>query len=386
MSSLRDYQMKRCKEHGRWESVLLRLPTSLPTPKRIPLLADRLRTSFILICVALASLYVDAVYSPSRLAGIGTPDSSTAGLYLIPLLCFFAYGTARDLCGLLGGVGFPVQRMVTIAGSVAVALSPSVVMLWNAAAIWLPGDIGIYPPDCPIGQMGWIAIAMMVVISCLFLVEMKAYGPDSDTGRVLRRLAAGIFIVAYVGISMSFLVMIRSLGHGNWGLAALLTMIATTKSTDAGAYFSGKAFGKHKLIPRLSPGKTWEGAIGGTLVATIVAIVCLMFLFPAMADGSGLSGGVAEPVARPDVLIETDLVAAAANTGSKLPPLALALILGPVLAISGMIGDLAQSLVKRACKAKDSGNLLPGLGGVWDVTDSLIFASLPAFLCFVAVA
>jgi phosphatidate cytidylyltransferase len=58
--------------------------------------------------------------------------------------------------------------------------------------------------------------------------------------------------------------------------------------------------------------------------------------------------------------------------------------LGPVLAITGMIGDLAESLVKRDSNAKDSGNLLPGLGGVWDVTDSLIAAVMPAFLCFVA--
>ena len=355
-------------------------PASPETPTRIPLLADRLRTSFILICVSLASLYVDAVFSPSRLAGVVAPAASTAGLYLIPLLSFFAYGTAHDLNGLLEGAGFPARRFLTILGSVAVALSPSVVMIWNAVEIWFPGVLGVYPPNCPIGQMGWIAISTMIVISCLFLVEMKEYGHESDTDLVLRRLAAGVLIVVYVGISLSFLVMIRSLGSGNWGLAALLTMIATTKSTDAGAYFSGKAFGKRKLIPRLSPGKTWEGAIGGMLVATIVATLCLAFLFPALTITPS------EPVAGPDVLIETDLVAGADNLGAELPPLALALILGPVLAVSGMIGDLAQSLVKRACKAKDSGNLLPGLGGVWDVTDSLIFASLPAFLCFVAVA
>lgn len=349
------------------------------------MLADRLRTSFVLICVSLASLYVDAVYSPSLLAGVSDPKASTAGLYLIPLLCFFAYGTARDLCDLLGGGGFPAHRMVTISGSVIVALSPALVMIWNAIDVWSDGSIGIYPPDCPIGQMGWVVISSTLVVACLFLVEMKVFSPQSDTDLVLRRLTAGTFIVAYVGISMSLLVAIRSLGSGNWGLAALLTMIATTKSTDAGAYFSGKAFGKRKLIPRLSPGKTWEGAIGGMIVATIVATVCLMFLFPALVGGSG-GPNFSEPGAGPDVLIATDLAGGVSNFRPQFPPWSLALILGPALAISGMIGDLAQSLVKRACKAKDSGNLLPGLGGVWDVTDSLIFASLPAFLCFVAVA
>ncbi len=59
-----------------------------------------------------------------------------------------------------------------------------------------------------------------------------------------------------------------------------------------------------------------------------------------------------------------------------------ALLLGPTLAIAGMVGDLAESLFKRDSGVKDSGNLLPGLGGVWDVTDSLIAASVPAFFCF----
>ncbi len=155
------------------------------------------------------------------------------------------------------------------------------------------------------------------------------------------------------------------MGVGNWGLAALLTTIAVTKSTDAGAYFSGKTLGKHKLIPRLSPGKTREGAVGGILTATIVAFGCLQWLFPAVA------GAAAGPVATPSI------------PGID-QPLWGALVLGPLLALTGMVGDLAESLIKRDSGAKDSGNWLPGLGGVWDVTDSLIAAVMPAFLCFAA--
>ncbi|WP_040770873.1 phosphatidate cytidylyltransferase, partial [Novipirellula maiorica] len=147
-------------------------------------------------------------------------------------------------------------------------------------------------------------------------------------------------------------------GSGNWGLAALITMIAVTKSTDAGAYFVGRAVGRHKLIPRLSPGKTWEGAVGGMLTSTIVAFACLHWLFPAMA-----------PTTNAITLIQCIIGA---------------IVLGPVLAIAGMLGDLAESLVKRDAGVKDSGSWLPGLGGVWDVTDSLIAAVMPAFLCFAA--
>lgn len=348
-----------------------------PTPKERLLIADRLRTSFALILVAVAFLYVDAAYH----------IDGAAGFYLIPLLLFFVLGTASDLTGLLTRAGFPVQRLVTVGGTAMVALSPAIVMIWNAIARWMPELLSPYPVDCPIGQMGWIAITLGLAVAALLVSEMKDYSSQSDADLVLRRLLGGTFIVAYIGVSMAFLVVIRSLGTGNWGLAALLTMIATTKSTDIGAYFTGKAIGKRKLIPRLSPGKTWEGAIGGVVAATIVAMLCLQFLFPAILTGDG------EPEARPDVLIETlwgnaqlSGLASPDTPPPLTPPLWLAVVLGPVLAISGMVGDLAESLVKRACNSKDSGDWLPGMGGVWDVTDSLIFASLPAFLCFVATA
>ena len=228
----------------------------------------------------------------------------------------------------------------------------------DVAAVWL----GI-PTQLSGWKTGWIAIATVASVFLLLLAEMMQYGKGPKGA--IERTCGGIFVSVYVGLPMALLVSLRSLGDGNWGLAAILTMIAVTKSTDAGAYFSGKAFGKHKLIPRLSPGKTREGAVGGILIATIVAFVCLKWLFPAIA------GGASGPVE-------------AATIPGLDQPLWGALCLGPVLAITGMIGDLAESLVKRDSNAKDSGNLLPGLGGVWDVTDSLIAAVMPAFLCFVA--
>ena len=109
----------------------------------------------------------------------------------------------------------------------------------------------------------------------LLLAEMADYGKGPT--KAIERTCHGAFVSVYVGLPMALLVSVRSLGDGNWGLAAILTMIAVTKSTDAGAYFSGKAFGKHKLIPRLSPGKTREGA-GRNVTATIVAFVCLKWL------------------------------------------------------------------------------------------------------------
>lgn len=310
------------------------------------MLIDRLKTSAVLISITCILLYLDATVSPVRAEGI----------WLLPLLLFFSLGTAWDISGLLSNSGRPIHRKATLLATALVTLSACLPMLW-------PLFGSEYPANCPVGKLGWIVIASVASVFLLLITEMMEYG-KGPAGAIERTLG-GVFVSLYVGLPMALLVSLRSLGDGNWGLAAILTMILVTKSTDAGAYFSGKAFGKHKLIPRLSPGKTREGAVGGILIATIVAFACLKWLFPAIA---GEASGPVE----------------AATIPGLNQPLWGALCLGPVLAITGMIGDLAESLVKRDADAKDSGNLLPGLGGVWDVTDSLIAAVMPAFLCFVA--
>ncbi len=310
------------------------------------MLKDRLRTSAVLITIVSVLLYLDGHYS----------ISGAEGLWLLPLLLFFSLGTARDMAGLLSGSGRLVGPKVACGATAIVTLSACVPLLW-------PLMDQPYPPDCPVGRLGWIAIGAVTSIFVVLLSEMRVYG--KGPAGAIERTCHAVFVSLYAGLPMALLVALRSMGEGNWGLAALLTMIIVTKSTDAGAYFTGKAIGKHKLIPRLSPGKTKEGAVGGIATATIVAFLCLRWLFPAVAGGG--------------------------NPPSQTPPIALladpmwgALLLGPLLAISGMIGDLAESLVKRDCHAKDSGSWLPGLGGVWDVTDSIIAGITPAFLCFAA--
>lgn len=309
-------------------------------------LRDRLRTSAVLIAVILGLLFLDASYA--------IPDAE--GLWLIPLLLFFALGTAWDIASLIAGSKRPISERLSVLGTAIVIMSACMPMLWPIVG-------STYPPDCPVGRLGWIVIGAVTAMFVILIAEMARY--DEESSGTIERTCGAIFVSLYVGLPFALCVALRSLGSGNWGLAALLTTLAVTKSADAGAYFSGKALGKHKLIPRLSPGKTREGAVGGVVTATIVAFVCLSTLFPLLASaGSG-------PVTAPSI------------PGID-HPLWGAFILGPVLAISGMIGDLAESLVKRAAGAKDSGSLLPGLGGVWDVTDSLIAAIMPAFLCFSA--
>lgn len=310
------------------------------------MLKQRLMSSAVIITTVSILLYLDANYS--RLGA--------EGIWLLPLLLFFSMGTAWDITSMVKASGRPASRPPVLVATGIVTLSAIVPILW-------PLFGAVYPPDCPVGRLGWIVCGCIAATFVVLLAEMKRYRPE-ENGTIERTLL-GVFVSTYVGVPMALMVSLRSLGDGNWGLAALLTMIAVTKSADAGAYFSGKTFGKHKLVPRLSPGKTWQGLAGGVLTATIVAFCCLQWLFPSVA------GGAAGPLSTPSI-------SALAN------PFLGSVCLGFLLAIAGLIGDLAESMVKRDSGAKDSGTLLPGLGGVWDVSDSLIAAVLPAFLCFVA--
>ncbi|MCC9658592.1 phosphatidate cytidylyltransferase [Rhodopirellula halodulae] len=352
------------------------------------MLIDRLRSAAVLITIAVVCLFVDARVS----------TQGTEGLTLIPLLLFFALGTTWDITSLLIQSGRNVWRAGCMIAVTSMSLAPAIPNIVNAVSDATNGALDPYPVDCPIGRLGWVVTMAVASLFALLIREMWTYGlpatndsqPSADTAASILKEADPIkddgpshgtnssanleaspfsasidrtmraaFVSMYIGLPMSLLFATRSLGSSVsplWGLAALLTFIATTKSADAGAYFSGKSIGRNKLIPRLSPGKTWEGAIGGVIASTLVAMACLHWLFPAM-----LPSGCA-------------------------PSITWAFVLGPALSISGMVGDLAESMFKRDCGAKDSGNWLPGLGGVWDVTDSLIAAILPAFLCLAAAA
>ena len=340
------------------------------------MLKQRLATSAVLITLASLLIFLDG-----RFPLFGAP-----GLWLLPLLAFFSLGTAWDISSLLRQSGRLISRRVTLAATAVVTFSSCVPLLWPVFGLE-------YPPNCPIGRLGWIVVGSFCAMFGILLTEMYSFGlhvkneppaggdpkqlddrqtstsdataPGGGESRTIRRTLSSVFVSQYVGLPAALAVSLRTMDVGNWGLWALLTTVAVTKSADAGAYFAGKTFGRNKLVPRLSPGKTQEGAIGGIVTATIVAFVCLSQLFP---DGSASA-----QVSRFEPSIP--LIAT---------PLWGALLLGPLLATAGMVGDLAESLVKRDSGAKDSGDWLPGLGGVWDVTDSLIAAILPAFLCFAA--
>jgi phosphatidate cytidylyltransferase len=144
--------------------------------------------------------------------------------------------------------------------------------------------------------------------------------------------------ILYVGWLLGYIVALRGIEDGrNWVFYALFC----TFGSDTAAFFIGRAIGRHKLAPSISPGKTWEGAIGGLLGAVGVSF---LFLLPT------------------PVTLTSQL-----NWWQ-------AIILGLLVSIFGQVGDLVESLLKRNTGAKDSGTLIPGHGGILDRMDSIVFA------------
>ena len=154
-------------------------------------------------------------------------------------------------------------------------------------------------------------------------------------------IAQTIFPLIYVALPFGLLILSNSMftnsSPGKFSSELILGFYFILWSNDTGAYLTGKAFGKHKLFERISPNKTWEGSIGGAVLAIGIAIVCGMFF--------------------------TDL------------PLWKWTSIGLIISVFGSMGDLAESLFKRSMNVKDSGKIMPGHGGILDRFDGLLIAS-----------
>ena len=187
----------------------------------------------------------------------------------------------------------------------------------------------------------------MAIFFCLIPVlgifQLRVFNQGAKSSIV--PMAITLFGVVYVALLLNLLQKIRFLPEvlpgyssleGHWWL---LFFILVTKMSDTGAYCTGQLIGKTKMIPRVSPGKTWEGFFGGIAFSVITAWLFQYYF--------GLHFG-------------------------KMP-LNHALILGVLLGVGSVIGDLVESLMKREAGVKDSGSFFPGVGGILDLLDSLLF-------------
>ncbi|MGA3007510.1 MAG: phosphatidate cytidylyltransferase [Opitutaceae bacterium] len=168
----------------------------------------------------------------------------------------------------------------------------------------------------------------------------------------METLAATLFGVLYVPFMLQFLVRILALFTG---LALGVWLVAVAKFCDVGALLTGLAFGRHQMAPNISPKKTWEGAAGGIVVSAGVGAL-LVWL-----GNSGRFGGPFFP--------------------ENFTPLRAALMAVPV-AMASVVSDLVESIIKRRAEVKDTSQLIPGIGGVFDLTDSLILAAPIGYFLF----
>lgn len=164
---------------------------------------------------------------------------------------------------------------------------------------------------------------------------------------------------AYLGLLPAALAHLRWLGgpaESAPGLAALVLAIAVTKVGDVGAYFVGKYSGRNQMAPLLSPRKTWEGFAGGLTLAVVTAVVLNELMAP---RGTPLSGPLPGPL--------------------------YAAMFGITVGLAGVLGDLAESLIKRDQGSKDASTLLPGFGGMLDLVDALLLAGPVAYIWFIGI-
>ncbi len=261
------------------------------------------------------------------------------GIYLAPLVLVLCVAATEE-----------ILRMFRARGGSPLAGALYVSALLPVLVSCLP----IFWPGSPIGPLGWLACGLAVGLVVSLVGEMGRYGrTEKATGKTTSNLALAALTILYVGGLLGFLIQLRlypGAGEVNPGLEPLLSLIFVVKMSDTGQYFVGRRFGKRKLSPVLSPGKTWEGAIGGIGISALVTATLLTLYLESM---TGLTGWCR------------------------------VLVYCLLLSLSGLLGDLAESLLKRDAEVKDSSSWLPGLGGVLDVLDSLLLAGPMAYLCWV---
>ena len=197
------------------------------------------------------------------------------------------------------------------------------------------------------GNLGPVAVAFTLSVLGLFLVSAVRY---REPGSHMERLAAELLIVGYVGLLLAVTAQLRWVAGDEAGYLALGSLVIAAKSGDIGAYTLGRLFGRRKMTPRLSPGKTWIGGLGAVLGAAAAS-------WAWFCSAPALFNPFWVPCAS-----------------------AAAVLFGAVIGLVGLIGDLCESLIKRDRGHKDSASLLPGFGGILDLLDSVLYAGPVAYL------
>jgi phosphatidate cytidylyltransferase len=205
---------------------------------------------------------------------------------------------------------------------------------------------------------------LLLLIASPFILLVAGMKRD-PLSQSLPDAASSFLLLPYVGLSLASMIIIRSYPNGAMVLLFLMLLVWTG---DVAAYYVGRAFGRHKLAPRISPGKTWEGAVASVIGAVIAALLLFHYLEPIYNGLSSLR------------LIAPSGYAwyqGQGNPGLRFTrtPIGLVILFAISVNVAAQLGDLVESMLKRGGGVKDSGTLLPGHGGVLDRIDALLFAA-----------
>ena len=188
------------------------------------------------------------------------------------------------------------------------------------------------PITAHFGGVHWLSLTLFLSMVALTLSVMLT---TSQKAHFVPMLAYSVFGVLFIGWTLSHLILLRLLPEGLW---YMLFLCAVVWVGDSAAMYIGKSLGRHKLAPVVSPGKTWEGAVGGIIGSVCTAVISAGFWLPHVR-------------------------------------LWQCVVLGLCISLAAQISDLGESLLKRYAGVKDSGGLIPGHGGMLDRIDSLLFAA-----------
>ncbi|MFT5882833.1 MAG: phosphatidate cytidylyltransferase [Crocinitomicaceae bacterium] len=258
----------------------------------------------------------------------GTFVSKNQWAYL-GLICFLSIAASAELYKMIRANGLPCQVKLGVGLSIGYTLTIAY-LLATMGAEALP----------ILGAVDGSAIAIAVLASFIFQLREPIDGSKS-----LVAVASTVLSFLYIPFLFSFMgrvLFVPDLAGAVPGAWLLIWLVCVTKITDIGAYCTGSLIGKHKMIPHISPGKTWQGFFG--------AIVW------AVAFGCGLYA------------LKSDQLTVLGGWGHVIG-------LSVLLSLCTVVGDLAESVIKRSLESKDSGTTLPGIGGALDLIDSLCFTA-----------
>jgi len=234
--------------------------------------------------------------------------------------------------------GFKLSSFCTLAVLVAGWLH--LFIPWEAAAL------SMNAAD-PLRQTGLIALVYAICVMVLFLRGAIRY---REPGKAMETLGAELIVVSYAGVLLSVTAQLRWVAGDTAGYLALGSLLVAAKGGDIGAYTFGKLFGRRQMAPHLSPSKTWMGALGALVLASLSSWLWFEQVTPLF------------------------------HSSWEPPQWHWTLLYGFLIGMVGLVGDLCESLIKRDVGRKDSAALMPGFGGLLDLIDSVLYAGPMAYV------